>query len=239
MDTLWELYEKETADLFKKIIKPGMTVVDVGAHIGYFTRIFSRLVGSSGLVLAFEADPKNFEWLQKNTARLKNVKNFQLAVTDKAGTVDFYHYEEKMGVGSLLPNVPLDFKKTKINVPASDLDSFFAKLGVSKIDLIKMDIEGGEYTALRGMQNILRQNHDIALIVEFAPAWVLAAGNTPVSFLNFIESFGFQIFAITKTRLSKLSPIINGESYKKFIPKSADGTNFGEFVNLYCVKKSA
>lgn len=236
---LFGFYEPETIALFKKIVKPGMTVMDIGAHIGYYARTASNLAGTSGAVYAFEADPENFALLQKNTGRLKNVKIWQLAITDKTGAIDFYHYDEKSGIGSLLPNVPLDFKKTKISVEASDLDSFFEKLGVAKIDLIKMDIEGGEYAALGGMKKILSANQDLALIIEFAPAWVTAAGVTPLNFLNFIESFGFRIFVISKNGLSKLSPATNEESYKKFIPKSSDGTNFGEFVNLYCVKKSA
>lgn len=236
LDMLRGLYEPETTSLFKKIVKPGMAVIDIGAHIGYYTRIAADLAGTGGIIYAFEADPENFVLLQKNTSRLKNVRPYQLAITDKTGWVDFYHYDEKSGVGSTLPNVPLNFKKRKISVKAADLDSFFTQLGVSKIDLIKMDIEGGEYAAMQGMKKILSQNQSPALIAEFAPAWVQAAGNTPLKFLNFIESFGFQIFAITKNGLLKLSPVKNDADYAEFIPKSSDGTNFGEFVNLYCVK---
>jgi len=236
LDMLCDLYEQETISLFKKIVKPGIAVADIGAHIGYYTRVASGLVGSGGAVYAFEPDPENFKLLQKNIGRMKNVKPYQLAVSDKTGRIDFYHYDARSGVHSTLPNVPLDFQKKKISVEATDLDSFFAKLGVSKIDIIKMDIEGGEYAALQGMKKILSENRNLVLIVEFAPAWVLAAGNTPLKFLNFIESFGFEIFAITKQGLSKLSPAANDADYAKFIPKSASGTNFGEFVNLYCVK---
>lgn len=236
LDMLFDLYEPETISLFKKIVKPGMTIIDVGAHIGYYARIASELVGGSGTVYAFEADPENFILLQKNIGRLKNIKSYRLAISDKTGQIDFYHYDEKSGVGSVLPNVPLDFKKTKISVRAANLDSFLQKNDVNKVDIIKMDIEGGEYAALQGMKKILSENKNLALIIEFAPAWVRAAGNTPLNFLNFIESFGFQIFAITKQGLSKLSPATSDADYARFIPKSADGTNFGEFVNLYCVK---
>ncbi len=58
---LFNLYEKETATIFKKIVKSGMTVVDAGAHIGYYTRLFSKLVGPTGKVYAFEADPENYQ----------------------------------------------------------------------------------------------------------------------------------------------------------------------------------
>ncbi|MDP3935194.1 MAG: FkbM family methyltransferase [Candidatus Giovannonibacteria bacterium] len=223
LDMLWELYERDTVLLFKKIIKPGMAIVDIGAHIGYYTRITADLVGGNGAVYAFEADPDNFDLLKKNTKRLKNVKLYQRAITNKTGTIDFYHYDEKSGINSTLPNVPLNFKKTKISVEARDLDSFFAKPGSPKIDVVKMDIEGGEYAALQGMKKILSENRGLALIVEFAPAWIVASGNTPLNFLKYIESFGFEIFAITPNGLIK---IISSDG---FTPSS-------EFINLYCTK---
>lgn len=232
---LRELYERDTVLLFKKIIKPGMVIVDIGAHIGYYTRIFSRLVGKSGLILAFEADPANFELLKKNTARLKNVKIRQSAVTDKTGTIDFYHYEEKSGVGSILSNIPLDFKKVKITVKSRDLDSALAEEKISRVDVIKMDIEGGESLAIKGMRGTLGKNMDLAFIVEFAPAWVKASGHNPDQFLADLGSFGFKIFAITKEGSVELGA--GNQSYEKFIPKSSGSTPSGEFINLYCTKK--
>ena len=72
LEMLFHNYEKETTELFKKIIKPGMTVIDIGAHIGYFTRLFSKLVGEKGKVFAFEADPINFSFLKRNTFHLND-----------------------------------------------------------------------------------------------------------------------------------------------------------------------
>ena len=99
---LCDIYEKETTALFKKIITPGMTIIDIGAHIGYFTRIFSKYAGSKGRVYAFEADPENFILLQKNTKHLKNIELFKTAISDKAGKIDFYH-SNKSGCNSIIP----------------------------------------------------------------------------------------------------------------------------------------
>ncbi|MBI2020921.1 FkbM family methyltransferase [Candidatus Giovannonibacteria bacterium] len=233
---LFDKYEPETISLYKKIVRPGMTIIDIGAHIGYFTRIGSRLIGKNGKVIAFEANPSNFALLKKNTKSMKNVFPHEFAVADKKGTMDFYHYEEKSGVGSILPNVPLDFKKTKISVLATDLDSFLEKGKVQKIDVIKMDIEGGESAALLGMKNLLAGTSDLQMIIEFAPAWVIASGNSPIAFLNYIESFGFEISAITAEGLKKMSPMQTEKDYAEYIPRPKDGSHFGEFVNLYCVK---
>lgn len=233
LNMLHELYEPETVLLFKKIIKPGMVVVDVGAHIGYFTRLFSKLVGPSGTVYAFEADPENFSVLEKNIKGLKNVKTFQLALTDRQGTIDFYHYPDKAGCHSTLPNVPLDFRKEKITVAANNLDSVLKNEKAERVDLVKMDIEGGEGAALRGMEGIIAKSVPLMLAIEFAPAWIRATGVTPLSFLQNLTKQGFKIFATIGTELIPIVPETD-ESYLPLIPKTP--TAFNEFINLYCVK---
>ncbi len=233
LDILWNLYERETVAVFKQNIKPGMIVIDIGAHIGYFTRLYSSLVGAKGMVYAFEADPENFSLLEKNTRRLTNVKIFPLAITDSVGTVDFYHYPDKAGCHSTLPNVPLDYKKEKITVACSNLDSVLTNLNIDRVDLIKMDIEGGEGAALRGMEKTLAGSTPLRLVVEFAPAWIRAAGGTPLSFLQNLTRDGFKIFAIKGTELVPIIPETD-ESYLPLVPKTP--TAFNEFINLYCVK---
>ena len=233
---LWELYEPETVALYKTIVTPGMVMVDIGAHIGYFTRIFSKLVGEKGLVLAFEADQENFKILQKNVAHLRNVKIFSLAVSEKNGMIDFYHCEEKAGCHSTLPNIPLPFKMLKVIVPSVTLDGFLAQEGLTHTDIIKMDIEGGEWAALEGMKKVLRHSSTKALIVEFAPAWIKAAGATPLQFLERIAAHHFEIYAITDEKLVRLDPHSSG--YEALIPPlRADGSTYNQFINLYCVKR--
>lgn len=233
LDILWDLYETETVALFKRVIKPGMVVIDIGAHLGYFTRLYSNLVGAAGVVYAFEADPENYALLQKNTCRLKNVKIFPVAVTDRAGTIDFYHYPDKAGCHSTLPNVPLDYRKEKITVAANTLDALLNDLGNKRVDVIKMDIEGGEWAALRGMEQTLRNNANLSMITEFAPAWIRATGATPLAFLQNLTKLGFKIFGIKSAKLVPIMPKTDA-SYLPLIPKTP--TAFNEFINLYCVK---
>lgn len=233
LNMLFGLYEPETYALFKKIVQSGMTVVDIGAHIGYFTRLFSRLVGKSGTVLAFEADPTNFALLVKNTRAYKNVRVEQIALTDRIGIIDFYHYDDKSGAHSTLPNVPLKYEKRKITVPSTTLDAWLKEKSISRVDVIKMDIEGGEGAALLGMTRTLKEAR--VLLTEFAPAWIEAAGSTPLAFLQSIERHGFEISAITQKELVKLSPVRDSR-FSSLLPKPKDGSHASEFINLYCVK---
>lgn len=231
LDMLLERYERDTAALCRKKIRQGMVIADIGAHIGYYTRIFSELVGPEGLVIAFEADPHNFALLKKNTQHLKNVRLFAIAVSDRTGPIDFYHYDQKSGIGSTLANVPLDFQKKKLTVSAETLDAILAREGIARVDAIKMDIEGGEAAALRGMQNLLDAPEALTLILEFAPRWIRAAGGDPSDFLRFLAEKRFAVAAIGRSGLAPVSPKSFGE-VENILPKTSTGCN--EFVNLYC-----
>ena len=238
LNMLWELYEPETVALYKTIVASGMIVVDVGAHIGYFTRIFSKLVGEKGLVLAFEADEENLKILKENVAHLDNVKIFPLAVSEKNGVIDFYHCEEKAGCHSILENIPLNFHMTKRTVHSITLDEFVARQELPQVNVVKMDIEGGEWAALAGMKKVLSHPSTHALIVEFAPAWIKAAGATPLQFLERIASSHFDIFAITKEKLVRIHPSSSATYESLLPPRAADGSAYNQFSNLYCVKNA-
>ena len=225
-DMLWDIYEKETTGLFKKIIIPGMTIIDIGAHIGYFTRIFSKHTGAKGKVYAFEADPENFMLLIKNTKHLKNIELSNVAISDRAGKIDFYH-SDKSGCNSI---IPAEFRPKKITVASAELDSFIKENGIKKVDLIKMDIEGGEPAALKGMRRLLAALNDIILVVEFNPDCLKQAQVHPIDFLKSIEDYGFNLFAITPTGLKRIE-VAKLLEYNSIMPNS-------DYVNLYCAKKA-
>ncbi len=234
-DMLLERYESDSVSLMRKIIKPGMVVVDVGAHIGYFTRIFSKLTGGDGLVYAFEADPAIFQLLKKNTKHFRNTRLYQLAITDRAGTIDFYHSEEKSGCGSVLPIAPVEFRRRKIQASANSLDAILAKEGVTRVDFIKMDIEGGEPTALRGMRKILEKNQNILLIIEFNPEWLRAGDIAPLDFLRELKQLGFKVFGILNGQVAPFDPK-NEQEMKKIVPPYG---KIPGFINIYCRRPQA
>ncbi len=218
-------YERETVILCERLITPGMKIVDIGAHIGYFSRIFSRLVGENGVVYCFEPDPENYVILEKNIAALRNTRCFQKAVADTDGSIDFYHVRNSTGCHSIIaPGT--DARKT--TVESVSVDALIAKKVLNKVDLIKMDIEGGEPIALRGMERLLRTSPHIKLITEFN-AKSLAKGNVaPHEFLSQLESFGFSIYCITNDGLIPLRLTSEAE-----LREYASVT--GE-INLYCKK---
>lgn len=157
---LLERYELDTTQYFKKNIMTGMTVVDVGANLGYFTRLASSLVGPTGNVYAFEPDADNFLLLKKNTEHLKNVHIIQSAVSDTEGTVTLY-LSNKMGMHSLLEK---NGSGRSVTVPCTTLDQLYKK---TDIHFIKIDVEGAEGAVFRGMEKLLESKPII--VFEYNP----------------------------------------------------------------------
>lgn len=226
LDMLGGSYEPETRELFKKIIKSGMIIVDIGAHIGYFTRLFASLTCKTGAVYAFEADPENFSLLAKNTRHFKNIKLCPQAVSAKSGSINFYHSEDKTGCHSV---IPADFRQKKITVPAITLDDFIQEKNINKIDLIKMDIEGGELAALEGMRVTVYKNPSLTLLVEFNPGCLKLAGVDPMDFVRRLNDFDFEIFTVGEKQLIKIRPAE--------IARPEDILGGAEFINFYCARK--
>jgi len=192
LEMLLGLYEKDTTRLFKKIIRPGMTVVDIGAHIGCYTRLSAKLVGPAGRVLAFEPEPENFQFLVKNTVNLKNVKLFNLAVSDQDGEIAFYKVKNSTGCHSVVPQQQAE----TMRVRAVSLDAFLADQKIERIDIIKIDIEGGEPLAFKGMNNLLRNAGRLGLVTEFSLSALQSANIAPEIFLEQLRSYGFKLFKI-------------------------------------------
>ncbi len=208
LEMLLEKYEKETTALAKKLIEPGMVILDIGAHIGYYTKLFSKLTGKNGIVYAFEPEESNFQLLQENTKNLKNVRIVNKAVSDRTGFIDFYTSSNNTGYHSILSS---EICKEKITVPVLTLDNFIKNEGINKkIDLIKIDIEGGEPYAFRGAQNLLSQPH-LKIIMEFAPGNFKNEADAIDLLKNLNRQFGFSINKIgnggnpEKTEISEIS----------------------------------
>lgn len=189
---LTEQYEKETADLFKKIIRPGMTVVDIGAQIGYYTRLFARLVGPTGRVYAFEADRDNFLLLQKNTAGFTNVYAHNVAISDTDGFLDFYIVEGSTGCHSLIPSKD---PSHAVRVATTTIDTFVERENIT-VDGIKMDIEGAEPMAIAGMHRMFSRGTPMAIVTELNPEALSGGGTKPTDLIESMERSGFRTFQI-------------------------------------------
>jgi FkbM family methyltransferase len=153
-------YEEQARDIFLQEYTPaaGDVVVDVGAGMGWELNLFSRLVGESGRVLAIEADPDTFRWLERRRAlnRLANVTALHAAVADRPGEV-LISSEGDHETHRLVAGGPGH------RVPALTLADLAAEQGISRIDFLKMNIEGAERLALAGMAPIAGSVRNLAV----------------------------------------------------------------------------
>jgi len=174
-------YEPELQAALREFLKPGMTVYDVGANIGYVTLMLAHHTGASGKVFAFEALPANVERIHKNIVlnKLSNVTVISGAVLDKPGSVTFYvHDSVGMGKAAGSAGRREEHYKAEITVPGLSLDDFVYGQGNPVPAAVKMDIEGGEVLALPGMQHILNEHHPILFLELHGPESEKAAWET-------------------------------------------------------------
>jgi len=176
---------------YLKNIKQGDVFVDVGAHIGKYTIPIAKRVGKNGLVIAIEADPENFDKLLKNISlnELDNVIPINVAALDRECEVTLYAGPRK-GQNSIKKNYGRGY--TICN--AMRLDKIIENLDVSKVDFMKVDVEGSELDVLKGAMGIIEKFHP-RIIVE------ITFGNCSYLY-EFAEAMNYQ----AKSILPNLKP---------------------------------
>lgn len=159
---------KSHEPLVQKVFQPkqGQVVIDVGAHIGIYTVQASRDVGQDGLVVAVEPDPQSFRILQDNIAlnHLGNIRAVNAALSDVAGQRTFYAATDPSLSGfQLQPEARL--RKANL-VQTLTLDELTRKLGLIRVDWVKLDVEGSELKVLQGGKAFLGAAENLRVIVE-------------------------------------------------------------------------
>ena len=179
----------ETALLGARI-KPAMTVLDIGAHVGYFTCLAARLAGPRGLVVALEPNPRNFDLLTANVWRngFTNVVCFPWAAGTENGFADLFISPTNGGDHRLFP---LDEPREAVRVRVATLDAVEALR--PPVDIVKIDVQGAEEGVMRGMQSLLSASPDVLVTLEFWPAGARQFGSSPESLLDFYRSLGFGV----------------------------------------------
>lgn len=181
-------WEPNVSQVVADVIKKGMTVIDVGAHIGYYSLYFAKCVGPTGRVFSFEPVPENLALLSKNIQlnKIRWIEAFPNAVYSCTKDISFAvpSESENSGEGSL----SLDRGGRKILVHAVSLDSFCSSLDVLP-NLIKLDVEGAELEVLLGAKNTIDRCRP-KLLIELHHFDGNVAGH-PVPGL--LTSYGYQI----------------------------------------------
>ena len=159
-------YEPVESYLFTSLIEPGQTVIDIGANVGQYSLLASKKVGEKGRVYAFEPVPANFQRLSENIRRnaINNIVLNRMAVWHENTTVNLgLHQAEDIQENH--GSFAIGGTASSVTAPAIVLDDFVKANQLTRIDFIKMDIEGAEGFAIRGMQQTLA-NFKPAILME-------------------------------------------------------------------------
>ena len=222
------LHEPGTTAVLKRVLRPGMTIVDVGAHFGYFTVLFAGKVGKSGVVYAFEPDPTTFEFLERNTKRFEHVACVNAAVTDHNATVTLYRSKKSSHNSLWIRNA--GESSGSISVKAARLDD---ALGDAVADFVKIDTEGCELEVLDSMTRLLERSPNITLLVELNPLRMMGRDRRPEDLLQKLLQLGFEIGFINEKTSNIDITENNLANLKSYVDRHRDWNYF----NILCTRR--
>jgi len=208
---LQKRYEEGTVKVFKSVLRKGMTVFDIGACTGYYSLIASKIVGKEGKIFAFEPHPINYEWLKKSIKvnNFTNIIPINKAVLDRKGIIKLFYSTNNIADHSIVITENRDY----IEVETITLDEFCEENNIFP-DVVKMDIEGAELLALRGMRKTIKKCDNLKMFVEFE--------YNKEELYDFLSKY-FDVFRITKDG--------------RLVPFNEDGGDNFE-PNIYCVRRN-
>ncbi len=187
-------YEPEVAAIFRRLLKPGMGVIDIGANIGFFSMLSATLVGAAGFVLAVEPNPRNAKLLEcsRRVNGFEHVRLAQLAAGPDTG-VFALHTSHSTGTTSEVQD-GLAAMLAADTVPCVQLDRLVP--AGRCIDFIKIDVDGAEYKALLGCRETIARDRP-HIVSEFAPDMLLGiSGLDGEGYLAWLGSFDYEVAVI-------------------------------------------
>jgi FkbM family methyltransferase len=186
-------FEKEESRFVEGFLRAGMTVLDIGAHHGYYTLLASKKAGPEGRVIAFEPSPRERRFLSRHVqlSGCANVTVEACALGSERGEADLFVVEgTETGCNSLRPPKVSQATRT-CRVAVEALDDYLETEGVRKVDLVKLDAEGGELEILRGANRLLERVPRPVILAEVQDVRTQSWGYAARDIISFLDSHGF------------------------------------------------
>jgi FkbM family methyltransferase len=224
------LYKRYIEDDLRELLRayPAIVgegnVLDIGANIGYTAAVLARAAKTGRKVYAFEPEPFNFRLLEQTALQpefARKIVPMQLAVGAADGTIDLWindrhHADHRVATEQFRSAHPdsADPDSNQVSVPLVSIDSFLQK-NPGPVSFVKIDVQGYELAVCQGMTETLRQNPEIAIVLEFMPSAMRELGFEPSSLIDFHVERDFKVYQVHPR--GKLSPgipdIVNDSSY--------------------------
>lgn len=186
-------YEPHVMEALHRILRPSDIFVDLGAHIGYHSYFAAGLVGPSGSVFSFEADPANFLRLRKNLEHFPQASAEHCAIWSAEENLIFTRSEslKESGWGALarVRNAP---DREQVEVRSVSLDAWSERTGLEAIRAIKIDVEGPELAVLRGAKRVLQRMRAV-LVLEMSEPLLKQASASAVMIEELLRGHEYEL----------------------------------------------
>ena len=202
-ELIHEAFESREMRFVEKLLRPGMTVVDAGAHHGLYTLLASKCVGREGRVLAFEPSPRECQRLEKHIRwnRSANVRVERMALGKLEGDAELFMVEGAQDwCNSLRPPAILDATRST-QVYVGRLDEVLSDRGVEQVDFLKLDVEGAELEVLQGATELLEGCSRPAVLAEVQDLRTQPWGYAAQEIISFLDKRNYRWFELTEEAL--------------------------------------
>lgn len=188
-------YEADNFSLLRKQVRPGMVVLDIGAHIGLFSVIAAKWSGSASRVYAFEPAPSTHRVLER-TLRMNHLEGqivpLNLAMGLAPGTIDFFVSDHEADNSNSLVPYKSDRPLRAIPVKLDSIDHFVSTQKLQQVDFIKIDVEGAEYDTLRGGLDVIKKFRPV-MILAIHPEPIMNRNDSLEALYDVLEKLPYQI----------------------------------------------
>ncbi|WP_326981343.1 FkbM family methyltransferase [Chryseobacterium sp. MYb264] len=183
-------YEKNEIDYLYSHLKKGDTFIDIGGNIGLFSLNASKIIGNEGNIVAFEAFTPNYHQFNHHVSinHLQNITLEHLAIADRKSFIEILYNDAYNNVG--MASSFLEEYTAKERVESISLDEYVREKQISKIDLIKIDIEGGEFAALKGMSNVL-EHYQPKIVIEINNIALKSSHHSEEELISLLTAKGY------------------------------------------------
>lgn len=195
---LHDNFEQGEQGFLLQFLRPGMTILDIGAHHGLYSLLASKKVSPGGHVIAFEPSPRELRRLRRHLSlnRRRNVQVEPLALGDTEETRELYVVlGQETGCNSLRPPA-ISEPVRKIRVPVTTIDRYIQRTGIQRVDFMKLDVEGAELEVLKGGTRLWSDFKPVVLC-ELADVRTEPWGYRSVAIYEFLVALSYRWFSIT------------------------------------------
>ena len=194
-------WEKKNTRILMNLVKPGQTILEVGANYGYYTLNFAKQLKGKGKIISYEANPAVFKYLEQSVKLNRDEELIRLmpfAASDKKSETFLVYDLANIGGGQIVTPGSPEFDQCKASqyclpVKSTLIDEDLKD--IPHIDLIKIDAEGSEIRALKGAENLIDRSPDLIIVMEWAPEALKKFGDVK-GFVKFLTDKGFRFWYI-------------------------------------------